>query len=144
PGGSGLNAHIITPSLFLTTGLCAGSVGAMLQSFATQDCERSFYVNLRISIAETAGPVSSASVVVSIGVLPLLLVSAASASTTYFFGSVAISALLAALLSLLHALLLAPTLLLACEECMAPTPTPPFSPAATIEAETLPWLPRSR
>lgn len=36
PGGSGLNAHTITPSLFFSAALCAGSVGAMLQSFATQ------------------------------------------------------------------------------------------------------------
>lgn len=84
-------------------------------------------MNLRIAIAETAGPVSSASVVVAIGVLPLLLISVSSASTTYFFGTVAISVLLAALLSLLHALLLAPTLVLACEERMAATSTPPFS-----------------
>lgn len=77
-----------------------------------QDCERSFNVNLRISVVQTSGPVGSASAVIAVSVLPLLLWSASSSSATYFIQAFASSTLWAVLLSLLHGLLLTPTLLL--------------------------------
>lgn len=87
-----------------------------------QDCERSFNANLRISVVQTSGPVGSASAVIAISVLPLLLFSASSSSATYFIQVFASSTLWAVLLSLLHGLLLTPTLLLVFRENLTTRP----------------------
>lgn len=52
-GDSGLNAHTITPSFFLTAALGTGSLGAMLQSIASQARTSNLIgVNLRSAVEE--------------------------------------------------------------------------------------------
>ncbi len=87
-----------------------------------QDCERSFHANIRISVVETSSSVISTSVVVAIGVLPLLVFSTASTSATYYIQTVTSCTLWAVLLSLMHGLMLAPTLLLLCGEDLTMQP----------------------
>lgn len=81
-----------------------------------QDGARSFEVNLRISVAETAEPLCSTLLVVAISVLPLLIISMVSPSATSFSTAFAGSAMCALVLSLAHGMLLVPALLLVCGE----------------------------
>lgn len=53
-------------------GKFCGAETAPVDRFA-QDPERSFEVNVRISIAATAGPLCSAAAVLIVGTVPLLL-----------------------------------------------------------------------
>lgn len=101
--------------------LCANSFVSRCLAYTThlQDRERSFTVNIRISIVETAGPLCSASAIVVVGALSLLLFSYASAASTIYIREFGVVALFSVLLSLLHALILAPTLLLVCGEAMS-------------------------